>query len=112
MPLEKFHTAQITALFPAVAEVCPRGWFTHRSVWKEGRTADKLRESMNQTLCVTYPMQFHVEATGVTHGFSLCVAPPQCGGAGVAVSAAQACSAGRGLLQVQRKKITCWLKAI
>lgn len=46
----------------------------------------------------TYPMQLHVEATGVTDRFSLRIAPPQCGGAGVAVGAAQAGTAGCGLL--------------
>lgn len=42
-------------------------------------------------------MQLHVEATGVTHRLSLRVASPQCGGAGVAVSAAKAGPARRGL---------------
>ena len=49
-------------------------------------------------------MQLHVEAAGVTHGFSLSVASPQCGGAGVAVSAAKAGPARRGLLQMKRRK--------
>lgn len=51
-------------------------------------------------------MQLHVEAAGVTHGFPLSVASPQRGGAGLAVGAAEAGPAGRGLLQVyQREKL-------
>lgn len=40
-----------------------------------------------------HPMQLHVEATGITHRFSISIASPQCGGAGSAVSAAKASSA-------------------
>lgn len=42
----------------------------------------------------SYPMQFHVEATGVAHWLSLCVPPPQGGGGGVAVGAGQAHPSG------------------
>lgn len=48
---------------------------------------------------MTYPMQLHVEATGVTHRLSLGIASPQCRGASVAVSAAKAGPARCGLLQ-------------
>lgn len=51
---------------------------------------------------MTYPVQLHVKATGVTHRLSLGVASPQSGGAGVAVSAAKAGPARCGLLQVKR----------
>lgn len=37
-----------------------------------------------------YPMEFHVEATGVADRLSLCVSSPQGGGGGVTVSAGQA----------------------
>lgn len=50
-------------------------------------------------------MQLHVETAGVTDRFSLSIASPQCGGAGVAVSAAQAGPARCGLLQVEEKKV-------
>lgn len=53
---------------------------------------------------MTYPVQLHIEATGVTHRLSLRVASPQCGGAGVAVSAAKAGPTRRGLLQVKRRQ--------
>lgn len=43
-------------------------------------------------------MQLHVETTGVTDRFSLCIASPQRGGAGVAVGTAEAGAAGCGLL--------------
>lgn len=51
---------------------------------------------------MTYPMQLHVEAAGVTDGLSLSIASPQCGGAGVAVSAAQPSPARRGLLKEEK----------
>lgn len=54
---------------------------------------------------MSYPMQLHVEATGITHRFSISIASPQCGGAGSTVSAAKASSARCGLLQVKREKI-------
>ena len=47
-------------------------------------------------------MQLHVEAAGVAHGLSFSVAPPQGGGAGVAVSAAEPGPARGGLLQGER----------
>lgn len=36
------------------------------------------------------PVEFHVEATGITDRFPLCVSSPQCGGGGVTVGARQA----------------------
>lgn len=42
-------------------------------------------------------MELHVEAAGIAHGLALRVAPPEGGGGGVAVGAAEAGSAGRGL---------------
>lgn len=51
----------------------------------------------------TDPVQLRVEATGVTHGLSVPVASPQCGGAGVAVGAAQTGPARRSVLQQNHK---------
>lgn len=51
---------------------------------------------------MTYPVQLHVQAAGVTHRLPLSVPPPQRGGAGVAVCATEAGAAGRVLLQRQR----------
>ena len=73
--------------------------------WKE--VGEKIKKYQN--LCirahgVTYPVQLNVEAAGVTDRFSVSVASPQCGGAGVAIRAAQARPARCGLLQVEEKK--------
>lgn len=46
------------------------------------------------TLDQTYIMQLIVEATGVAHWVSICVAPPECGGGRLAVSTTGACSSG------------------
>lgn len=46
-------------------------------------------------------MQLHVKAAGVADGLPLGVAPPQRGGAGVTVGAAQAGPAGRALLKIR-----------
>lgn len=45
----------------------------------------------------TYPMELHVEATGIAHGLALRVAAPQRGGGGLAVGTGEAHSAGGGL---------------
>lgn len=68
---------------------------------KKELLSEKLEECK---MLVSYSVQLHVEAAGVTDGLSLCIASPQCGGAGVAVGAAQAGPAGCGLLQVQQKR--------
>lgn len=47
---------------------------------------------------LSYPMEFHVEATGVAHWLSLRVSSPQGGGGGVTVGAGQA-HPPRGRLQ-------------
>lgn len=51
------------------------------------------------TFDLTDPMQLHVEATGVAHRLPVHAAPPQGGGAGAAVGAAQSGPAGGGVLQ-------------
>lgn len=57
----------------------------------------------------TYSVELHVQAAGVAHGLTLCVAAPQRGGGGLAVGAGQAHPAGsrlqhrRQTLQVQGK---------
>lgn len=43
------------------------------------------------------PVQFEVQSASVTHRLALVVAPPQCGGAGAAVCAAQPESPRRSL---------------
>lgn len=48
-------------------------------------------------LAPTHPVQLRVEAAGVAHRLAVCVSPPQCGGGRVAVGAAEAGTAGRGL---------------
>lgn len=49
-------------------------------------------------MCSSYPVEFHVEPTGVADGFSLCVSSPQGGGGGVTICAGQA-HPPRGRLQ-------------
>lgn len=49
----------------------------------------------------TYAMELHVQATGIAHGLTLCVAAPQRGGGGLAVGTGQAHSAGGGLQTTQ-----------
>lgn len=41
-------------------------------------------------------MELHVQATGIAHGLTLCVAAPQRGGGGLAVGTGEAHSAGGG----------------
>lgn len=54
----------------------------------------------------THPVQLHVQAAGIADGLTLCVSPPQCGGAGMTVSATQTRSPRRALLlrQTEREK--------
>lgn len=49
----------------------------------------------------SYPMEFHVEATGVADRLPLCVSSPQGGGGGVTVGAGQAHPPGRRLPQTE-----------
>lgn len=43
---------------------------------------------------MTHVVQFVVEATGVAHGVSVGVPPPQSGGGGLTVGTAGSCSSG------------------
>lgn len=61
--------------------------------------------SVSKMHVVSYPMKFHVEATGVAHRLSLCVSSPQGGGGGVTVGAGQA-HPPRGRLQRRSMNLT------
>lgn len=41
------------------------------------------------SMFLSHPMEFHVEATSITHWLSLCISSPQGGGGGVTVGAGQ-----------------------
>lgn len=58
---------------------------------------------MCMSMFLSHPMEFHVEATSITHWLSLCISSPQGGGGGVTVGAGQT-HPPRGRLQ-QRKNI-------
>lgn len=104
-----FHGTNNT-LVSAAADVCWRIWWTRTINFRP----NKNNADQGIRVCGgTYPMQLHVEATGVAHRLPLRVAPPQGGGAGVAVGAAQAGAAGCGLLEVEqageRDKVDIWM---
>lgn len=108
VPLERFYTVQRM-------NCCLLLHLTHRLVGRNmtGLNLGQLAKEHIWTSGphgVTYPMQLHVEATGVTHRLSLSVTSPQCGGAGVAVSAAKTGPARCGLLQREKTKTLEWKK--
>lgn len=57
----------------------------------------------------TYPMELHVEATGIAHGLALRIAAPQRGGGGLAVGTGEAHSAG-GRLQDRKQTLHVQVK--
>lgn len=59
--------------------------------------ADFVRAQLAEQQSQTYVMQLIVEAAGVAHWVSICIAPPECGGGRLTVSTTGACSSGSGL---------------
>lgn len=86
---------------------CQEGWSSDPT----GDPCPQLRlgsPSLSPSTCPTHPVQLRVEPAGIAHGLTLCVAPPQGGGGRVAVGAAEAGTAGRGLWKGKASETRCW----